>query len=86
MFVPDYVNDLVKVVVIFGVIHHATTPAHNIFCYSAVAHILTPSVNLPFRPNRVLKINIGLGPGPGFITRPIYNSVWVCRPGPTRGV
>jgi len=26
----------------------ATTPANNVFCYSAVAHILTPSVNLAF--------------------------------------
>jgi len=28
----------------------ATTPAHNVFCYSAVAHILTHSVHLAFRP------------------------------------
>jgi len=55
MFVPDYVNDLVKVVAIFGVIHHATAPAHNVFCYSAVAHILTPSVNLVFRPKSGFK-------------------------------
>jgi len=26
----------------------ATTPAHNVFCYSAVAHIITSSVNLAF--------------------------------------
>ena len=34
----------------FGVINRvpATTPAHNVFCYSAVAHILTPLVNLAF--------------------------------------
>ena len=40
---PDYVNVLVKVVAIFGVINcvPATTPAHNVFCYSAVAHFLT---------------------------------------------
>ena len=47
----DYANVLVKVVVIFGVINHVpatTTPAHNVFCYSAVAHILTRSVNLAF--------------------------------------
>ena len=46
----DYANGLVKVVVFFGVINRvpATTPAHNVFCYSAVAHILTPSVNLAF--------------------------------------
>jgi len=55
MFVPDYVNDLVKVVAIFGVIHHATAPAHNVFCYSAVAHILTPSVNSAFRPKSGFK-------------------------------
>jgi len=43
---------LVTVVAIFGVINRvsATTPAHNVVCYSAVAHILTPSVNLAFRP------------------------------------
>jgi len=42
----------VKVVAIFGVINRvpATTHAHNVFCYSAVAHILTLSVNLAFRP------------------------------------
>jgi len=52
MFVPDYTNVLFKMVAIFGVINRvpATTPAHNGFCYSAVAHILTPSVNLAFRP------------------------------------
>ena len=34
---------MVKVVAIFGVIYRvrATTPAHNVFYYSAVAHILT---------------------------------------------
>jgi len=47
-FAPDYANGLVKVVVFCGVINRApaTTPAHNVFCYSAVAHILTRSVNL----------------------------------------
>ena len=37
----------------FGVINRvpASTPAHNVFCYSAVAHILTPSVNFGFRLN-----------------------------------
>jgi len=41
MFVPDYANVLVKVIAIFGVIYRvpATTPAHNVFCYSAVALI-----------------------------------------------
>ena len=48
---------LVAVVTIFGVINRvsATTPAHNVFCYSAVAHILTPSVNLAFRPKSGFK-------------------------------
>ena len=48
---PDYANVLVKVVVILGVINRvpATTPAHNVFCYSAVAHIVTPLVNLAFK-------------------------------------
>jgi len=50
--VPDYANVLVKVVAVFGLINRvpATTPAHNVFCFSAVAHILTLSVNLAFRP------------------------------------
>jgi len=57
MFVPDYTNALVMVVAIFGVINRVpvTTPAHNVFCYSAVAHILTPSVNLAFRPKSGFK-------------------------------
>jgi len=33
----------------------AITPAHNVFCYSAVEHILTPSVNLAFRPKSGFK-------------------------------
>jgi len=51
-FVPDYANLLVEVVAIFSVLNRvpATTPAHNVFCYSGVAHILTPAVNLAFRP------------------------------------
>ena len=54
---PDNTNALVKVVAIFGVINRvpATTPAHNVFCYSAVAHVLTPSVNLAFRPKSGFK-------------------------------
>jgi len=54
---PDYANVLVKVVAIFGVINRvpATTPAHNVFCYSAVAHVLTPMVNLVFRPKSGFK-------------------------------
>ena len=54
----DYANVLVKVVAIFGMINRvpaATTPAHSVFCYSAVAHILAPSVNLAFRPESVFK-------------------------------
>jgi len=41
--VPDYANVLVKVVATFDVINRVppATPAH-VFCYSAVAHILTP--------------------------------------------
>ena len=52
MFVPDYANVLVKVVAIFGVINRvpATTPAHNVFSYSAVAHVLTLSENSAFGP------------------------------------
>jgi len=55
--VPDYANVLVKLVVIFDVINRvlAATPAHNVFCYSAVAHIVTPSVNLTFRPKSGFK-------------------------------
>ena len=50
----DYANGLLKVVVFFGVINRvpATTPAHNVFCNSAVAHTGTPEqgciVPLPF--------------------------------------
>jgi len=80
--VPDYANDLVKVVAIFGVIH--CVPAHNVFCYSAVAHVLTLSVNLTLRPKSGFK-NKYLGLGSGFKMRPFYNSVWVCRPGSTSG-
>jgi len=45
------------VVAIFGVINRvpASTHARNVFCYSAVAHILTPSVNLAFRPESAFK-------------------------------
>ena len=54
---PDYANVLVKVVVILGVIKRvpAITPANNVFCYSAVAHIVTPLVNLAFRPKSGFK-------------------------------
>jgi len=55
--VPDYANVLVKVVAVFGAINRvpATTPAHDVFCYSAVAHILTTSVNVAFRPKSGFK-------------------------------
>jgi len=79
---------------IFGVINcvPATTPAHNVFCYFAVAHILTLSVNLAFRPksgfknkmsgtSRVRACNFGIGSGSGFKMRPFFNSVWVCMRG-----
>ena len=80
-------------VAIFGVINRvpAPTPAHNVFCYSAVAHLLTPSVNLAFKPNSRFKskcrarAGFGLGRGSGFKMRSFYSSVWVCRQGPTRG-
>jgi len=41
--VPDYANVVVKVVAILGVIYRvpAATTVHNVFCYYAVAHILT---------------------------------------------
>jgi len=88
--VPDYANVLFKVVAIFGVINRvpATTPAHNVFCYSAVAHIITPSVNVVFRPKSSFRnkfraqAEFGLGPGSGFQMMPF---VWVCMQGPTRG-
>jgi len=81
------------VVAIFGVTNRvpATTPAHNVFCYTAVAHISTPSVNLAFRPKSGFnykcqaRAEFGLGPGSGFKMRPFYNSVWVCRQEPTKG-
>jgi len=90
---PDYANVLFKVVAIFGVINRvpATTPAHNLLCYSAVAHILTPLVNLAFRPKSDFKnkcrarAGFGLGPGSGFKMRPFHNSVWICRQGKTSG-
>jgi len=46
-----------KVVVILVVINcvPATTPAHNVFSNSAVAHILTPLVNLAFGPKSGFK-------------------------------
>ena len=61
---PDYANVLVKVVVILGVIKRvpATTPANNVFCYAAVAHIVTSLVNLAW-PKWGSKINVGLEPG-----------------------
>jgi len=90
--VPDYANVLVKAVTIFGVINRApaTTPEHNIFCYSVVAYILTPLVNLAFRTKLGFKnkcrtrAGFVLRPGSGFRMRPFYNSVWVCRQGATR--
>jgi len=84
---PDYANVLVKVVAIFGLINcvPATTPAHNVFYYSAVAHILTFSVIWLSGLNRASKINVGLDPGSGFKMRPFHNSVWVCRQRPKRG-
>jgi len=55
--VPDYANVLVKVVAIFGVINHvpSTKPAYNVFCYFAVADILTTLINLALRPKSGFK-------------------------------
>ena len=59
------------------------------FCYSAVAHILTASVNVAYRPKLGFKnkcrARAGFGAGSGFKMRPFSNSVWACRQGPTRG-
>jgi len=56
---PDYANLLFKVVVILGVINRvsAAIPEHIVFSYSAVAHILTSSVNLAFGPKSGFKNN-----------------------------
>jgi len=35
--------------------HSRIAAAHNVFCYYAVAHILTPSVNLAFKPKSGFK-------------------------------
>ena len=61
---PDHADVLVKVVVILGVINRvpAVIPEYNVFCYSAVAHILTPSVNVAFKPKSGFKKNVGLEP------------------------
>jgi len=89
--VPHYGNGLVKVADIFGVINRvpATTPVHNVFCDSTVAHILTPSVNLAFGPksgfNYKNRAPAVFGLVSGFKIRPFYNSVWVCMQGTTRG-
>jgi len=52
---------LVKVVAILGVINRLPvgTPVHYVFCYPAIAHVSTHSVNLAFGPN------VELGPGSG---------------------
>jgi len=59
-------------------------------------YVLTPSVNLAFRPESGFKNKCrsragfglmvsGFGPGSDFKIRPFYNSVWICMQGPTRG-
>jgi len=65
--VPDYANVLVKVVAIFGAINcvPSTKPAHNVFFYSTVAHILTPPRNWLLGLNRASKLNVGLESGSG---------------------
>jgi len=67
--VPDYANVLVKVVVILGVVYRvpAAIPEHNVFCYSAVAHILNPSVNLAFGPKSDFKNNCQARAGFGLV-------------------
>ena len=66
----------------------STTPAHNVFCYSSVAHILTPSVNLAFGPKSGFKNECrapaGFALNSGFKMRPFCNSVCVCMQGATR--
>ena len=66
-----------------------TTPAHHVFCYSAVVHTLTTSVNLAFRPKSGFKNKCrawpGFEPGSGFKMRPACNSVWVFMQGPNKG-
>jgi len=86
--VPDYSDVLVKVVAIFGVINRvAYLQLHlhtTFFYYSAIAHILNPSLNLTFKSTSGFKntcrarAGLGLGPGSGFKMRPFYYSVWVC--------
>ena len=73
---PDYANGLVKVVVFFSVINRvpATTPAHNVFCYSAVAHTLTSSVNLAFELKLGSKNKYRAWAGFGFV---VLSSDWV---------
>ena len=68
---PDYGNVLVKVAVSLGVINRvpAAIPEHNVFCYSTVAHILTPSVNLVFGPKSGLKNKCRVEPGSGLLFR-----------------
>jgi len=69
-------NVLVKVVVILGVINREPTaiPEHNVFCYSAVAHILTHSVNLAFGPKLGFKNKCRSRAGFGLV---ISGSGWV---------
>jgi len=45
----------------------AAIPEHNVFCYSAVAHILTPSVNLAFGPQSGFKNKCQALAGFGFV-------------------
>ena len=68
---PDCGNVLVKVAVILGVLNRvpAAIPEHNVFCYSTVAHILTPSVNLVFGPKSGFKNKCRVKPGSGLLFR-----------------
>jgi len=60
-----------RAVATFGLINRvsATTPAHNVFCCSAVAHILTPSVYLAFRPKSGFKNKFRARAGFGLVIR-----------------
>jgi len=71
--VPDYANVLVMVIFILGVINRvpAAIHEHNVIAYSAVAQILTPSINLAYGSKLGFKnkcrsrAEFGLGPGSG---------------------
>jgi len=57
MFVPDYANVLVKVVVVLGMIKRvpAITSANNVFLLLCSCAYRSPLVNLAFRPKSGFK-------------------------------